>query len=489
MPKDSLGDEFKREPAVIYQRAIQSLFHRLSSICDGAVAVDREGRIAWINEKYISLLGLATVEQARGLRIEDVIPNSLLRQVMETGEPILLDIMEFGDQSFVVTRMPLLDDTGEVLGAIGFVLYDRLHYLKPLVSKFAALQTELTKAQRALADARGPRYTLANFVGSSPPMVEVKRQIRRAAEQDSAVLLLGETGTGKELVAQAIHGISSRARRAMIAVNVAAIPDSLLEAEMFGVAPGAFTGADKKPRIGKLQAADGGTLFLDEIGDMPLPLQAKLLRALQEQQFEMVGSNNVISVDVRIIAATNANLQTLVDKRLFRSDLYYRLNVLTMQLPPLRDIKADIEAIAHTILEQIAARSGVPLRSLAPSGLSALCDYAWPGNVRELRNVLERACVMSDIVRLTASDFSSIVPGQADIAGEHQSKSVGSLTDAVDDLERDMLQRALNDASGKAERAARILGISRANLYKKMHRFGIRLRGETPNLHPETEKK
>src|SRR5437899_6302442 len=135
---------------------------------------------------------------------------------------------------------------------------------------------------------------------------------------------------------------------------------------------------------------------------MPLPLQAKLLRALQEQQFEMVGSNKVISVDVRIIAATNANLQTLVDKRLFRSDLYYRLNVLTMQLPPLRDIKADIEAIAHTILEQIAARSGVPLRSLAPSGLSALCHYAWPGNVRELRNVLERACVMSDNARLTA---------------------------------------------------------------------------------------
>jgi transcriptional regulator with PAS, ATPase and Fis domain len=475
MKRNNLTEEFQRESSAVYRRAIQSLFDRLSAACEGAMAVDHEARISWINDKYVTALGLMSADQALGRPVEEVIPNSLMRQVTETGEPILLDIMKFGEQSFVVTRMPLFDDEDRIIGAIGFVLYDRLQQLEPLVSKFAKLQTELTKTKRALAEAHNPRYTLANYIGSSPSVVEVKREIRCAAEQDSTVLLLGETGTGKELVAQAIHGISARARMPIVAVNVAAIPESLLEAEMFGVAPGAYTGADRRGRIGKFQVANGGSLFLDEIGDMPLQLQAKLLRALQEREIEPLGSNKVMKVDVRIIAATNVDLAEMVKRREFRSDLFYRLNVVSIRLPALREIKDDIEAIAHTILEQIAARTGLPLRSIAPSGLAALRAYDWPGNVRELRNVLERACIMGENARLSANDFLSLVPAHLHTGTVEAAQSVRKLTDVVDETERSMLQKALDQAGGKAEKAAKLIGISRASFYKKAARLRIRL--------------
>jgi transcriptional regulator with PAS, ATPase and Fis domain len=259
---------------------MQSLFERLNNLCEGAIAVDAEARIVWINNKYLATLGLHCADEALGRDVEEIIPNSLMREVVRTGEPILLDIMGFGSQSFVVTRMPLQDDAGRVIGGIGFVLYDRLQYLKPLVAKFAKLQVELADAQRKLVEERRPRYTLSSIVGSSAACVEVKRQARRAAQQDTTVLLCGETGTGKELVAQAIHAASDRAKRPFIGINVAAIPEALLEAEFFGAAPGAYTGAEKKGREGKFKLADGGTLFLDEIGDMPLALQTKLLRVL-----------------------------------------------------------------------------------------------------------------------------------------------------------------------------------------------------------------
>src|SRR5207253_3490780 len=279
----------------------------------------------------------------------------------------------------VVTRMPLQDSLGKVIGAIGFVLYDRLHYLKPLVAKFARLQMELAAAQRKLVENRRARYTLSSFVGTSPACLEVKRQARRAARQDTTVLLLGETGTGKEMLAHAIHAASDRARSPFIALNVAAIPDNLLEAEFFGAAPGAYTGADKKGRDGKFKIADGGTLFLDEIGDMPLALQAKLLRVLQDQEVEPIGSNRVFKVDVRIIAATSIDLKQMVQAGRFRSDLYYRLHVLPISVPPLRERMADLEALCECILERIAERTGLPQREVVPEAIAALSCHDWPG--------------------------------------------------------------------------------------------------------------
>jgi transcriptional regulator with PAS, ATPase and Fis domain len=465
-----LEERFLNGAGEIRRLAMQTLFERLDSLCEGAIAVDQQARVVWMNEKYAKKLGLASVEDALGRDVEEVIPNSLMRQVVQSGEPILLDIMEFGEEQFVVTRMPLNDEAGRLIGAIGFVLYDRLQYLKPLVTKFARLQVELTEARKRLVEQRRPKYTFASIIGSSPAMLELKRHARRAAEQDATVLLLGETGTGKELLAQAIHAASARADGPFVGVNMAAVPETLLEAEFFGAAPGAYTGADRKGRAGKFAAADGGTLFLDEVSDMPLHLQAKLLRVLQEQEIEPLGANRVIKVDVRVIAASSTDLKKLCGQGRFRTDLYYRLNVLPIALPPLRERLSDLEALCEVILEGIAERSGKPGRSLVPSALEKLATYSWPGNVRELRNVLEQACVLSDNRRLAAEDFAAILPPPLDPEpiGEHP---VINLTLAVEDLERQKIRQALAATAGKVDAAARLLGVSRATLYKKISRL------------------
>jgi transcriptional regulator with PAS, ATPase and Fis domain len=467
----------------IHEQAVRSLFQSLEALCEGAVVVDRKAHTVWISEKYLALLGLERADQALGRPIESVIPNSLMRQVVETGEPILLDIMDVGNQSFVVTRLPLKDEHGEVTGAVGFVLYDRPQYLKPLVSKFAKLQSELAAAQRALAEHRRPKYTFSSFVGSSPPCVEVKRQARRAAQLDTTVLLQGETGTGKELLAHAIHAVSNRADKPFIGVNLAAMPENLLEAEFFGAAPGAYTGAERRGRDGKLKLADGGTLFLDEVGDMPMVLQSKLLRALQEQEFEPLGSNRMIRVDVRVIAATSRDLKQLVQEGKFRSDLYYRLNVLRINVPPLRERLQDLEALCEVMLERIAERTGLPPRELSAEALAALSAYSWPGNVRELRNVLEQVTMLAESPRIVAEDFASILPDAA--LQSHQARMADSrattqrLADAVAEAERRAIQAALRMTNGNKVTASRLLGISRATLYEKMTILGVGAPAET----------
>ncbi|EGD01933.1 putative sigma54-dependent transcriptional regulatory protein, partial [Burkholderia sp. TJI49] len=247
----------------VLRRAAESLFRTFEDSSAGTVVVDRDARVVWMNERYAARFGFADPQQAVGLDCEAVIPNSLMREVVSTGQPILLDIMETGREPLVVTRLPLKNEAGETVGAIGFALFDQLKTLTPIFSRYAQLQQQLIATQRSLAQARRAKYTFASFVGTSAASLETKRQARRAAQVDSPVLLLGETGTGKELLAHAIHAASARALQPLVTVNVAAIPDTLLETEFFGAAPGAYTGADRKGRVGKFELADRGTLFLD----------------------------------------------------------------------------------------------------------------------------------------------------------------------------------------------------------------------------------
>jgi transcriptional regulator with PAS, ATPase and Fis domain len=267
--------------------------------------------------------------------------------------------------------------------------------LQPLISKFALLQRDLDDARRELASQRRTKYTFASFVGASPAAVEVKRQARRAAQSSSPVLLLGETGTGKELLAHAIHAASARARGPLVSVNIAAVPDTLLEAEFFGVAPGAYTGADRKGRDGKFKLADGGTLFLDEIGDMPQALQAKLLRALQEGEIEPLGSNKLVPFDARLIAATSRDLGDWCAKA-FREDLYYRLNVLPIRVPPLRERRSDIPRWWRCWAKTWPTAAARPAGAEPRGAGAAVGPGTWRGNIRELRNVLEQAAMRSD---------------------------------------------------------------------------------------------
>jgi transcriptional regulator with PAS, ATPase and Fis domain len=486
--------------------AARSMFHLFSSISQGMFLVDRSGRIVWVNEGYkrfLPALGFASVDDFVGRPVEEVIHNTQMREVLESGKPILIDLLTNKAGTFVVSRIPLHAEVagaegdpelGEVIGAIGIVLFDHPETtLQPLISKFAMLQRDLDDARRELATQRNhplwklagadgqrrAKHTFASFIGSSPAAVDVKRHARRAAQSSSPVLLLGETGTGKELLAHAIHAASARADGPFVSLNIAAVPDTLLEAEFFGFAPGAFTGADRKGREGKFKLADGGTLFLDEIGDMPLALQAKLLRALQEGEIEPLGSNKVVPFDARVIAATSRDLPALVRDGRFREDLYYRLNVLPLRVPPLRERRSDIPALIEALGEDMAQRSGEAPPELLPDALALLAAQHWRGNTRELRNVLEQLAMRSDSTRIDAAEVKRVLAetGLEKIAAPEPLPSGGDadqahllrpMAEQIAELERRAIAAALARTGGNKLATARLLGISRATLYDRM---------------------
>ena len=465
--------------AEVRSLAASSLVKLFDSLYEGAVVVDHDGRITWINDKYKALIGWNGSEPIEGRAIEDVLPNSRLRHVVETGQADLLDVLTIGGRQMVVSRIPLHGEAGNVIGALGVILYDRLQALKPIVSKFQQMQADLATVRKQLAEGRQAKYRFSQFVGASRLAAETKEQARRAAEREGAVLLLGETGTGKELLAHAIHAGSRRAEGPLVSLNAAAIPEALLEAELFGVEPGAYTGAGSKSRTGKFQLADGGTLFLDEVGDMPLGLQPKLLRVLQEGEVEPLGGNQLRPVNVRVIAATSRDLKAMMEAGSFRADLYYRLNVLPIRLPPLRERREDVSMLCETLLEQIAEQGGEASRTLTADGVARLAAYDWPGNVRELRNVLEQAVAQSDNRRLASADFPmlpeavAVPPSVPDSLMISDAPRVRPLREAVAAAERIEILRALEETGWVKLHAAKLLGISRAQLYEKLALLGI----------------
>jgi transcriptional regulator with PAS, ATPase and Fis domain len=467
----------------ILELAARSMFDLFANASEGMLLVDREARVVWINDQYkrfLPALGFERVEDFVGHPVSDVVHNTQMHRVLETGKPILIDLLTNRAGTFVVSRIPLRDEGGNVIGALGIVLFDHPETtLQPLIHKFAALQRDLDDARRELATQRRSKYTLASFVGTTTGAVEVKRQARKAAQSSSPVLLLGETGTGKEVLAHAIHAASARSRGAFVSINIAAVPDTLLEAEFFGVAPGAYTGADRKGRDGKFKLADGGTLFLDEIGDMPVSLQPKLLRALQEGEIEPLGSNKVISFDARVIAATSRDLGALVREGKFREDLYYRLNVLRVKVPPLRERRADIPALAEVLIEDIAMRNGTAPFELDPPALAMLSAQRWRGNIRELRNILEQAAMRNDGQQIDAKLLEQVLddagiervppaPLPLQRAAAAGGNALRPLAEQVADVERNAIQAAMEATGGNKLAAAKLLGISRAKLYERL---------------------
>ena len=356
--------------------------------------------------------------------------------------------------------------------AIRLGAFDHLTKPVPRAALVETLERALRQSTAGMADTSGTQDASGGernaLVGDSEAMRQVFKQIGRAATSDATVLILGETGTGKELVARALHRNGLRAARPFVAINCAAIPAELIESELFGHVKGAFSGATA-PRLGRFQEAHGGTLFLDEIGDMALPTQAKILRVLQERELTPVGGQQAVKVDVRVIAATHRDLPQEISAGRFREDLWYRLQVLPIKVPALRERPGDILAIAEHFLRQ---QGGDAPKRISPAAARRLLQHTWPGNVRELRNTMERAAVMSHGACIEAEDIALADRNVADSAGELSIDWDGELAVAVAQVERVMLQRALAAANGNRAEAARRLGISRQELYRKLGETG-----------------
>jgi DNA-binding NtrC family response regulator len=345
------------------------------------------------------------------------------------------------------------------------VKIDELRMLVKRIIEHRNLQFENKELKRKV----GQKFNIENIIGQSPVMREVFAKIEKVASTSTTALIRGESGTGKELVAQAVHHQSSRKEKPFIKAVCAALPEGLLESELFGHVKGSFTGAIQD-REGRFEAAHGGTIFLDEIGDIPLSTQVKLLRVLQERQFERVGDSKTITVDVRVIAATNKNLEEGLKKESFREDLYYRLNVVSIYLPPLRQRKEDIPLLVDFFLKRISKQQNISLPKINPNTLNILLNYSWPGNIRELENAIEHALVMGNREIINPDDLPITVQSGQIPRGTNVSMETGA---TLEDMEKQMLLTALQRTNHNQTKAAQLLGITRRTLGYRMKKYGI----------------
>ncbi|MBI3302398.1 MAG: sigma-54-dependent Fis family transcriptional regulator [Deltaproteobacteria bacterium] len=341
-----------------------------------------------------------------------------------------------------------------------------------LIEQLRQHRDQLLEENTQLWQEVGSRFATHNILGTSEKMQHIVRLIEQLRDSAVNVLITGESGTGKELVARAIHYNSARARRPLVTLNCAALPDSLVESELFGIERGVATGVEG--RIGKFEAAAGGTLFLDEVGDLSLPAQAKMLRVLQEREIERLGGRKAIPVDVRILAATNKDLEGEIKKGTFREDLYYRLKVIHVHTPPLREIQEDIPLLANSFLARFCQEMKREPQKLAPEALRCLTEYPWPGNVRELENEIKRVVALSGRKVVTEEDLSEAIRNSGDEGVPAQFMPAGSLKETVATLEKRLIVEALQTRRYNQQQAAKALGLSRQGLIKKMKRYGIR---------------
>lgn len=351
-----------------------------------------------------------------------------------------------------------------------------LSIVASLIGQFVVLWEHFRQTEKECGHLRlqlEEKYSLPNIIGESPPFQQVLKSVRKVAGTDTTVLLLGESGTGKELIAQTLHYQSKRASKKYVPVNLAALPENLIEAELFGVEKGAFTGATAR-RVGRFEMADQGTIFLDEIGEMPLPLQVKLLRVLQEQTFEPIGTSESIQVNVRVVAATNRNLLEEIAKGRFREDLYWRLNVVPIVIPPLRFRAGDVSQLLNFYLQKFNAGHQRKIH-FSDAAIEDLCGYHWPGNVRELANMVERLVIMAERDEITQADLPSFVKGESVVSAQPNGKTAltENLGNEVERLERSQIVQALKTCNGIQQRASHLLGITPRQLAYRIKKYGI----------------
>jgi len=440
------------------------------------ILIDKNGNIKALNWAYRDFLKLTDTDDVHK-NIIDFIPNSRAPIVLQTGKPEIAQKMTYlHGQEAIVHRIPLIYN-GKVYGLFGMILFKNMLEIEKLIEQNILIQKELDYYKNQLKKYYSTKYSINNIIGASKIMLDLIESIRRVSHSRSNVLITGESGVGKELFAHAIHSEGQRRDFPFVRVNCTAIPESLIEAELFGYEDGAFTDARKGGYIGKFEQAHRGTLFLDEIGDMPLKMQAKLLRATQEKEIERIGGNKLISVDIRIIAATNSNLEEKIKNGSFRQDLYYRLNVLSIKVPALRDHNEDIPLLINHFLSELHTETGY-FKKITKDSIKILQKYRWPGNIRELRNVLEKAVcnVEEDTIQpehLPSYIFDKLSKTVSNSPNINED-GVG-LEEIINESEKAAILDALKETSYNRLKAAQLLNIHRSKLYRKIKKYNISL--------------
>lgn len=446
---------------------------------DGVIITDEKGYVIYMNENYLNFLAFDK-EKTLGKHVSEVLDGTRMHIVSQTGKAEVNIPWRYKGQLIIVSRFPLFDGEKK-LGTIGLILFRKSLELRELLSKIQSIQKKLEYYEDNINSQHQARYDFEDMITVSDNMRSIIEKARKIASTNSNIILSGESGTGKELMAHAVHNNSFRREGPFVKLNCSAIPKDLFESELFGYEDGAFTGAKKGGRIGKFEQAHNGTIFLDEIGEMPLNLQVKLLRVIQERELDKLGSSRPIYVDVRIIAATNQNLAQLVEKGEFRHDLYYRLNVYQIKLPPLRERKADIGLLSRHFIKSISKQMNLRKISVCKEAIQFLENYSWPGNIRELRNLIEMVIGIMDGTTITPEILPATLINEtynmdyykAPIEEKEELTLNLDYKKSISNLERQLILKALKKAGGQKKKAAEILGIARSLLYKKIKELEI----------------
>jgi len=458
---ENLAQELETEKK--WKTILQSV---INNAYDGLVMINEKEEVIFISPSLIELFDIEASKINKG-PVKNILPQLQLEQVLQTGVAQVSSFLEVKGIKYMVHRIPVFQDK-VMIGAIGKIVYRQLLEVRELLKNFENHEKKTVKSKGKIETSR---FTFKQILTNEPLMEKLMRSGMKAAKGKTTILIRGESGTGKELFAHAIHSSSLYGKGPFITVNCAAIPEHLLESEFFGYEEGAFSGAKTKGKIGKFDMAHGGTLFLDEVGDMSLQLQAKLLRVLQEREFYRVGGTERIQVDVRIIAATNRPIEKMVAKGEFREDLFYRLNVISFEIPPLRKRKKDILLLSEQFIGELNKQNGTSVTGWDPMFEQAIIEYDWPGNVRELRNVWERAMIFAENGKVQLTDLPDYVIKKVgyDLFLDEEGETFEQ--PLLEKAEQLAIQKALNLSNGNKSKACLLLGISRSVLYDKLKKY------------------
>jgi len=453
----------------------QDIFYYVLDSMPGVVVTDLDGRIIFLSDKYAELLRVDRHE-AIGKDVTDVIPGTRMHIVAKTGREEMGSIFKLKTGESVLVNRILVKKEGQVIGVAAFSSLSALDELSTdtTIRKISHLSQELNQYKNELTRLRGAKYSLDQIIGNASSLLRMKELIKKVALTKSTVLINGETGTGKEWVAHAINPQSSRIYQPCIRVNCAATPGNLLESELFGKEEGAFTGAKRGGKVGKFELANCGTLLLDEVNQMPLYLQSKLLRVIQEKEVERVGGNKPLEINVRLIFTTNQNLLDMVHENKFREDLYYRINVVSVEIPPLRERVQDIPCLVDHFIAKINKELGLSITGVDAQVISIFQQYHWPGNIRELENTIERAANLALQGNLRLEHFEHFL---LRVEKENsQPENEINLETARNKAEKETIIRVLAQTNANISAAARILGINRSVLYEKLAKYNLKIK-------------